>query len=329
MQYINNMRGIAIILVVLIHAISTLPSNDSLILLVMGKLLDNCSLLFVLLAGYLFSYQMDNYSYFKFLSTKVKSLLIPYLVLSVPAISLYLTGFKTTHYWIDMAWFSSLSNISKVIYFIFTGAHLGPLWFIPMIFSMYLLSPLVVYFANKNILWVLFIILVGAGFVVGRPEFNENILKSIAYFSPAFVLGTLIEKNKHILKFNKNFNYFLIAVSTLIYSILSAYIDISSSFDLIIKLFFCFILMNLSSIKLNKKNKVLSMFAKLSFFIFFIHGYFAGVIRTLNIKYVLDLGIFNVAYVAFIAIAILTLSIATFVLIKLTLQEKSKIWIGV
>lgn len=327
MQFINNYRGIAILLIILIHAIGTINNDDSAILFGIGLLLENSTILFVVVAGYLFSALSANFDYLKFLKHKFKVIIIPYFFVSLPAIFIYMTGLKNTHFWIDMDWFHSLSLTYQYLYLMASGSHLVTLWFIPMIIPFYLLSPVILYIKSKCLLEVLFIVSLVPALWFGRPYFSENNLIWSVYFLPAYLLGMVLWQRPRIYEVLVEYSSYILVGYIVVYLSSSWFSAFSSSVDLLWKMSLSVILIACSKRHLSKKNRWLNMFAHLSFYLFFVHGYFIGVIRILYKHY------FNtevsgiVAASASFSITII-LSLLSFVIIKLILKEKSKIFVG-
>ncbi|PKH06771.1 acyltransferase [Moritella sp. Urea-trap-13] len=327
MQFINNYRGIAILLIVLIHAIGTINNDDSAILHSLGLLLDNSTILFVVVAGYLFSSLSTNFNYLQYLKHKFKIIIIPYFFFSLPAIFIYMSGLKSTHFWIDMDWINSLSFVSQYLYFMVSGAHLVTLWFIPMIIPLYLFSPAMLYAKNKKILGIFFLVSLIPALWFGRPEFSVNNAIWTVYFLPTYLLGMLLWQQPRIYEKLAKYSGLILFSYIVVYLWLSWDSAFSTSVDLLWKMALSVILIAFSKRHLAKKNKCLNMFARLSFYLYFVHGYFIAAFRILYTQYFSAemTGLFA-ASASFVLTLLFTL--ASFVMIKLILHEKSKIFIG-
>jgi hypothetical protein len=327
MQFINNYRGIAILLIILIHAIGAVHHEDSAILLGVGLLLDNATILFVVVAGYLFSSLSINFDYLKFIKHKFQIIIIPYFFVSIPAVFIYLSGLKNTHYWIDMNWFHSLNFVYQYLYLMASGSHLVTLWFIPMIIPFYLFSPGIVYLKNKQLLGAFFILSLLPALWYGRPEFSENNLVWSLYFLPAYIFGMLLFQYPRIYENLANYSSILLLVYIAIYLSLSWHAAFSSSVDLLWKMGLAVILIACSKRYLAQKNKWLNMFARLSFYLFFVHGYFIGAIRMLH-SHLFGIEITGLLAASASFATTIILSLASFVIIKWILKDKSKIFVG-
>ncbi len=327
MQFINNFRGIAILLVIFVHTIVTMGTSDSIFLYLLSEPLRNCTILFVVVAGYLFSFQLKDFNYKRFIISKMKTVVVPYIVISIPAVLIYVLNLKSTHFWIDMDWFSKLNPVYQYIYLMITGAHLGPLWFIPMIILFYLISPIFIFIKNKNLLPLFFILSLLPALYLGREASHASVILASLYFLPAYLFGLILASNNKIYEKLKNYSTSALIIYIICYWILSYNFEVSTAVDLPLKLLLSVIVLSFCSRFLNKKNKILDMFARLSFFLFFVHGYFVAALKMVSSKVDFQsLGILS-PFLAFIFV--IFMSLAVFVLIKLIFHDNSKKWVGI
>ena len=328
MQFINNFRGIAILLVICAHAISSvhIHSGDIAIASFLASFLNNSTVLFVVVAGYLFTFLSIDFNYKAFLKNKFTAVILPYFFMSIPAVIFFMSGIKNYHPWIDMNWFYNINIIDQYILLMTTGAHLGPLWFIPMILIFYLISPLILFIKNHNLLEVGFLVSLVPALFFGRPEHNENLILATLYFLPAYIFGMVLVSRPNIYCCLNSYSRYLMTGYLFFYSVSLYFFDINSSVDLLLKIILSLIVFSYCKEYLSKKNKWLNMFARLSFFLFFIHGYFAGMIRTIYSRF--DIPFEGIIPVMFAFSIIVFLSISSYVVLKLILKDKSKIFIG-
>lgn len=276
-EYIHNLRGFAIFLVVLAHAVFVLPNLDSLSYL--RYILINSTLLFMVIGGFLFSEIATRYTYRKYLLSKIKNVVLPYILISLPAVLLYILKIKTTHLWMDMDVFYQHNVLFQYLYLMITGAHLGPLWFIPMIIVFYLLFPAFKWVNQQSSFYVLLFLSLLVAIYIGRPMLNSNAFLSFLYFLPAYLFGIWLHKNQHtVIKMKSITELIVIGIITL--CLLLYYLfGYSSHYDLILKLVLSFSLFCLFAKYFDNNNQLLNKLAQFSFFLFFIHGYFVGFIR--------------------------------------------------
>jgi len=186
-HHIHVFRGVAIILIVCAH---TLPSLDwsaqPLTFRLLDAIANESSIFFFFIAGYLFQHLSARFKYKNYLKQKLKTVILPYLILSLPALFIFTQLVHREGMW---SWFYTIPVWQQVGLFLATGKHLTPLWFVPTISLFYLLAPLfiaidrrapVLYWSILP-LWLLSIYL-------GRDGPLGPIDKAI-YLLPAYLMG--------------------------------------------------------------------------------------------------------------------------------------------
>src|SRR5690606_16251364 len=109
--------------------------------------LDNGTIIFVFISGFLFEHLFaNNFNFKHYFDKKLKYVVGPYLLVSILPIidKLY---FEQNLRWLPEVLVDQ-SVLAKSFYMLITGKHFGPYWFIPMIVIFYLISPLLVW-VNK------------------------------------------------------------------------------------------------------------------------------------------------------------------------------------
>ena len=168
---INYMRGVAILFVVASHSLYLTVNSELVWLAVLyDRLISEGTTLFILISGFLFFYLRGRFNYKVFLRKKIENVVIPYVLLSIPAILVYCLGLKQDHDWIDMQWFSDISLAFKVVYMYLTGAHLGPFWYIPIIILIFIFSPLTIIIVDRVWAPVLFLACMIASYLLDRKS---------------------------------------------------------------------------------------------------------------------------------------------------------------
>lgn len=313
-EYVHNLRGLAILLILLGHAIAVLPSTQGIGDL--RYLIVNNTVLFIVIPGFLFAAIGERYTYKDYLLNKVKNVLLPYVFLSLPAALIYILGYKTTHLWLDMEFFNQLPAIAQYSYLLITGAHLGPLWFIPMIVVFYFAFPffITMLHVKKTYLVGIFAISLCIGMYLGRPEHNDNIIQSFFYFLPAYLWGIILFKVPDIIQYLKKYSVLWLTLYVglaVMFFTLNGY---SSSSDLAFKLVFSTLLYSLFACYLDRKISMLNVLAQVSFFLFFIHGYFAGALRLTLKSNPVDIN--NIVLLLGVFVVILALSLISFYILR-------------
>ncbi len=314
LKSIHYFRAFAIINIVIIH-IWHIPSNNismqnlELIDLVRLVLFHDATIYFLLISGFLFHYLSGNpgFSIKKYYLSKIKYILFPYTI-----ISLFLYLIKNNSLLTADLFSFFKGYIDTLVY----GKAAYPLWYIPFICGIYLISPLLLkiptgkfkYFTVFSSLIPLFI---------GRTGVHITI-SQYAYYLPSYVIGMYMSINyKNILEYIKTHFYKLILISTItticlffvsVYNINVDHFNISESLYYIQKLNISFILFLLFSKIENWKNKIVYDFATYSFGIYFLHTFFGNesfrniyysTIYSLNPSLVIPSSILFVIIVAF------------------------------
>lgn len=193
-QHIHVFRGVAIILIVCAH---TVPSLDWTAHPLTGRVIDGLanesSIFFFFIAGYLFQHLSARFRFQSYLLQKFKTVILPYLILSVPALIIFTLLVKRVGMW---PWFYELETWQQVAMFLLTGKHLAPLWFVPTITLFYLAAPLFLWIDRR---WVrgywLILPLMALSIWLGRDGPNGPLDKAI-YLLPMYLLGMLVSHFK-------------------------------------------------------------------------------------------------------------------------------------
>lgn len=220
LTYIHYFRGLAILFIVGLHVCVMLNWGERQferkILIV---LFNNGTVLFVFIAGFLFFYLYQNrFQYGDYLKKKFLYVIIPYLIVSIPAlIDKFYFDKPGDHWWMDEL-FNIQSAPVKVFQLLITGRHMGVFWFIPMISIIYLCAPLIIRFSKTQVFLYVVPVLAFLALFTFRFGYYANIGLSLVYFFPVYLFGMWACRVRE----------FLFAHATLIISVLlTGYILIS------------------------------------------------------------------------------------------------------
>lgn len=193
--HVHRLRGIAILGVVSMHVVDALGGfPPGLGQWVLRLLLGDGSPIFLVISGFLFRETLRTYRYRSLLRRKVRNLLIPYLVISTPALVIYVAGLKSSHAWLAPEFFEQHPAL-QVLVLLGTGAHLGPLWFVPMISLFFLASPAFALLERWPRLYLALPALLALTLLVPRPEGNSNPVQAFVHFCSLFVLGMFLARH--------------------------------------------------------------------------------------------------------------------------------------
>jgi hypothetical protein len=288
---LNYFRAIAIIIIVAGHCydiaginISTLTYGEKIAV----NLITGGTALFVFISGFLFHHIfIPRYQYKKFMIGKVKNVLIPYLILSIPVILLYLQGQGEAPYFVSGATGVIDRYIIPTIKYYWSGSTVIAYWYIPFIMITFSMAPLHIKFARLNTNMQLAIIapFLAISAILHRPIYNLYVLQEVLYFFPVYLIGIFcsIHKEKiYDLMTGKEIYLILTVLSLAIFEASigmqgnyhkSAFsfngIDIMLFQKLTLSLFFMVWLHRFEKTSI----KILEIIAATSFSIFFLHGY--------------------------------------------------------
>lgn len=187
--YIHYFRALAITFIVAGHSIDALVWQNENVERLIRIFLSNGSVLFVFIAGYLFQHLSNKLRGMKYFSSKARNVILPYFLISIPAIIISVTIFEQDRVWAE---FYDKSIWEQVVFFYLSGAHLAPLWFIPMICIFYLISPLLLELDKGKLIYAVIPIFMVISCIVGRglPHY------SFVHFLSVYLLGMYFSKYK-------------------------------------------------------------------------------------------------------------------------------------
>ena len=343
---INHFRALSIILIVMGHLYTLSGIKfDTAFENILGNIITGGTFNFVFVSGFLFNsvfYKRFNYKFF--IINKAKRVFLPYIILSfLPIlISIYLKP----DFWVMSIKDGNVVNpIISFVLFLISGAHLLAYWYIPFIMLIFLMSPLHKLFIDLDLKFqiTLVLLMVIISLFIHRPfelQYPFQALHSLIYFTPIYLIGILCSLHKEkIYEVGSNKEYILLLIVILI-AFFQNYMgtngnynqnwhSISGIIDLMFiqKLILCLFLM----IWLNRfedyTNSTISLIAKFSFPIFFLHPILLSL--SFIVKNHFDIS-FNYPWVALIllTIAFVFVSVTSAMLISNYLPRYSLYIIG-
>lgn len=189
LRYVHNFRAVAIVVIVAGHAANTLARDDDPRTMdFLLDLLDNGTVLFVFIAGFLFEHLFAKFAYRDYLRKKLSNVIVPYVLVSIPAVlyTVWLTDPAAT----QPDYLGGTSAGYQVAWMLLTGGGTFnyAVWFVPMITLFYLAAPLFAQFIRHPRLYLLAVPLVPLAMLAHRPP--EVVTPAIAlYFLPAYLIG--------------------------------------------------------------------------------------------------------------------------------------------
>jgi uncharacterized membrane protein len=283
LNYIHNFRGLAILFIVAGHVIWSLhwkndqPDKMAIILITNG------TIFFVFIAGFLFQFLSQKYEYKKYLSKKIKYVIVPYLIVSIPAL---IWAFSKPSLPVP-EWFkedfSGWPIWGQVIMCLLTGAHLKPFWFIPMIAIFYIISPVLIWLdRNPRFYWLL-PLLVMVTLIIPKPNFNNDTFQSFIHFFSIYVAGMFCShfRERFFLLMERRYIFLIFAfivLTALEYFWMLPPVNNVNSVNSVSKLILSVLLIYFFWLNEPRLPKILDrwmgLLAEFGFGIYFLHEYF-------------------------------------------------------
>jgi hypothetical protein len=194
LQYIHNLRGLAILFVVGVHAGGydtdwvSHPDVRHFLQTFFDPSEGNGTVLFLFIGGFLFQHLTHNqFDYKKFLEQKFLNIILPYIIISIPLILVRMnTPFDSLSLPQD---FNERPVVYQFFYHLFTGAHMPPFWFISTIVLFYLSSPLLHALDNRIFYQYFFPLVLLSCMFTYRPAHNANPILAYFHFIPIYITG--------------------------------------------------------------------------------------------------------------------------------------------
>lgn len=329
---LENFRGLAILFVMLSHVASL--SELTAIGVYLRYIVADATTWFVFISGYLFFYiEGKNFNYRAYLLKKVRYVVVPYLVLSVPAI---LAGL-----YFSRADILDLPPLAYVLWSLAVGGSVvGPMWFIPMIVIFFVLSPVFIRLATSRSLYLAAAAGVLFSLYSSRPINNLNPMLAFAHFVGFYIFGLSLAVGMNRVDALKNagrapFVMLLALTAFVACAFVAANAESLSAgfFDglgilnwlQLGKLFLLIATFLFFESFGAKKSAFLGYFARISFGLFFIHGFYALLFSVLA----QNVGIDNTAIKFAVEFLVVVVgSVATVYAVRLVLKKRSRYVIG-
>ena len=341
---IDYFRGIAIVIIVAAHSYGianwNVYKNPSLFEQFFYGLNLNGSVFFMFISGFLYNHIFfPRFNYKKFMLKKTKYVLVPYLVCSIIPIAHAVFVDPNPKFLLD-----SLQDrpLLSILWYLSTGRAVYAYWYIPTIFLMFAISPLInALIRSKSVIYVA-LALIPISMIVHRPLHNMNPLHSLIYFLPVYLLGICSSINqKKVYAFLKsNRVKLLIILLAIILGLIQVLVfkvhgNFSKDFwsvtvpdvNFLQKIVLCFLMMSFLDNYEDSNITVLRKTAETSFAIYFIHPFLLNPITRLVRSFNLGIqgNVFTLMLATFLVIGV-AMTIAR--LLKLILKRNSRYIIG-
>ncbi len=275
LKYINQFRAIATLFVVFNHCIHGLQWGASYDNLEMSRFMkivfSNGAFFFVFIAGFIFQHLLFKFDFRKYLVSRFLLVILPYLIISVPAVVAWTFLYQKSAYGIPHDLYSN-PWWYRVGFYYLTGQHMAPLWFIPMIAMFYVLSPLFRLIDRFPIVYLSIPLLMIISYEYPR---TWSPWWQFIHFFPVYIIGMCASRYKEfVLDWSYRLRYLLFAmfVGFVAYELLEMR-TVQSFFNYMNKFFLSFLIIALLAHYKDRPFRWLTWFAAINFSVFFLHTY--------------------------------------------------------
>lgn len=133
---------------------------------------------------------MGKFHYKSYILSKIRNVITPYVICSVPAIAAYFIGIKSTETLGAPLWIDSAPKF--ILYMLITGTHMAPFWFIPMMAIIYIVSPALVQLDRLPWAYWIIVPLLLLSLAVGRSPGDSNPAQNFVCYLPVYVIGMAV-----------------------------------------------------------------------------------------------------------------------------------------
>lgn len=277
---IHAFRALAISFIVIMHSLELGDwTHRPLAYALINTFFGSMSILFFFISGYLFQHLSGRFRYPRYLKRKAAVVVLPYLIISIPAIIVAEWFIPEEGMW---PWFDGLPRIEQILIFYLTGKHLEPLWFVPTVVLIYLMAPLLLKIDRiPRAYWVLLPLTV-LSLVVGRDGPTGPLQKAV-YMLPAYISGMAVSHyRERVLALSARYLWVLLLAIVGLYLLILLANPLPGT-QLLLKLAMCLAILTLFR-KVRHVPPLVNQIAHLSFGIYFLHGYLLAATRLLFMK---------------------------------------------
>lgn len=298
-HYFDGLRAVSVVIIVVSHCFNEwIPQSVPSQMLFNGLIGGTAA--FVFISGFfLHSVYARKYDYRSFVWTKVKNVVVPYLVLSGLYISLFTMISSGVPFSENVADGTGLlQSLSLVMFQLRTGAELMSYWYIPFYIFLVLLTPLFMDFmkVRRETQILIILVMLGVATYTHRSVRDVSQVQDILYFAGFYMLGIFYSLNRTRLEKTVSDSLF---VSLAIWialvwgmSVLGQLgnpekmeLWVYDGFDFMVpqKLFMIFMLLGLLKRYADKPIAALQFLADISFPLFFIHPLVIEFLRAIGV----------------------------------------------
>ncbi|MBY9064113.1 acyltransferase [Sphingomonas yunnanensis] len=325
LQYIQAARVIAIFFVVLSHTRFLFLPNDAVWSTKVLLVVRNVNIIFIFISGFLFQHLSANFRYIVYLKAKVRNVMLPYLVCSIPALFMFVSGAKRISD--NGALGLDNSPVEMVLFLLLTGSHLTPYWFIPVMMIFYITSPLFLTIDRRPRRYLILPLLFGISFVLSRSPGDASPIHNAIFYLPVYISGMCLAHFKDRVMPLLARWYLLLATSIFLPLLVDMGGFGTEGVYLISKLVFCLAVFGALYRFMRVLPPSIGRLGDMSFGVFFVHQYVIAAMERAQHKLPLIRPTGVVAFL-FAALAVTAVSLGIVRLVQLVAKHHSRQLVG-
>lgn len=277
LQPLHLFRAIAIVLIVGAHCLPMMEWDSPLSKQLVAGFTDESSTFFMFISGFLFQHLSTRFDYRRYLAVKFRNVLLPYIILSLPAIVFFVFLSRRDGLWTG---FYDMPQWEQMMMFLLTGKHLAPMWFIPLLAIYYVIAPLFVFIDRRaSILYWLILPLFVLAAINGRGG-PYGPLNMALYFLPVYLFGMVFSRyRERALMLTERFRVVLLAAMVALYVLYVAEVPLGFTVQTVLKPVMIPLIVWALYRWGAQFGSRLDYLATISFGIFFVHAYFLASTR--------------------------------------------------
>ena len=279
LRYIQVLRSAAILIVLATHCVDPFPLGDAVRSPLMALLTRHINIVFIFVSGFLFQYLGSRFVYGSYLKTKLRNVIVPYVLASLPAIMIYALKLKPLDKFTGIVTADQPVQMAGLM--LLTGTALAPFWFIPMMAIFYLISPLLIRLdASRRGYWILVPWLFVAMYV-GRAAGDANPFQNAVFFGPVYVLGMCVSRYRETLIPLLERFWPILLITIILPAPIPLGAPLWDPMMLLTKILVCLGLVGLLARTADRFPPVVDYLGNISFGIYFVHYYIVAAITVL------------------------------------------------
>ena len=200
--FADEFRAFAILIVIGSHCVNRVDWGEQLVIHdVLRSILKNGSFYFVFVSGFLFQHLIGKFSPGRYYASKAKFVILPYVLVSLPAIVFLQLGYGHTPTWFAEA-YGAHSPLPKTFLYLVTSAHSRHTWYILMAAILFMLAPAFRALDRRRVLfWIVWLPALAYSLTHTRGSQNADhtVLLRTAYYFSVYLFGMLASRHYEVI----------------------------------------------------------------------------------------------------------------------------------